>query len=374
MICPGYLNGLASHPQDRIDFPEFFAFCVDNQKSVLYYELTYKDKEVFCMDNTITGYDVGALLYSPANAHLDIVDALVQERLPQPFSLAFCLEDTVRDNAVEEAEKILSHTLERISAAEKERSFYRPLIFVRVRSPRQLLKLSEAFARFSNILTGFILPKFFSNNCDDYINGIRNGIDANLAWRYMPIFESALMIDLRTRYKQLAYVRDALDAVSDRILNIRVGGADLSQAFGLRRHVNNTIYDLQPVANLLSDIVSTFTQRYVVSGPVWEYYAGEGWDSGLRREIELDMLCGFIGKTVIHPNQIPVVNACMKVSAADYRDARQILGWAPHTSQLVCASTGANRMNEYKTHLRWADKILHLARKYGIRDVDASLS
>lgn len=325
------------------------------------------------MDNTITGYDVGALLYSPANAHLDIVDALVQERLPQPFSLAFCLEDTVRDDAVEEAEKILSHTLERISAAEKERSFYHPLIFVRVRSPRQLLKLSKAFARFSNILTGFILPKFFTDNCDDYIDGIRNGIDANLAWRYMPIFESALMIDLHTRYEQLAYVRDALDAVSDHILNIRVGGADLSQAFGLRRHVNNTIYDLQPVANLLSDIVSTFTQRYVVSGPVWEYYAGEGWDSGLRKEIELDMLCGFIGKTVIHPNQIPVVNECMKVSIADYRDARQILNWDPHTSRLVSASTGANRMNEYKTHFRWADKILHLARKYGIRDGDAPL-
>lgn len=325
------------------------------------------------MDKKITGYDVGALMYSPANAHHDIVDAIVREHLPQPFSLAFCLEDTIRDEAVEEAEEILFHTLEQISAAQNKLAFYLPLIFVRIRSPRQLRKLSQAFAPFSNILTGFILPKFFADNCDDYISVIQDATRSHLGWHYMPIFESVSMIDLHTRYKRLAYVRDAMEPVSDRILNIRVGGADLSRAFGLRRHVNNTIYDLQPVANLLSDIVSTFTQRYVVSGPVWEYYAGKGWDTGLRREIELDMLCGFIGKTVIHPKQIPVVNECLKVSLSDYQDAKQILSWDPHTSHLVSASSEATRMNEYKTHLRWADRTICLAQRYGIRDRDDPL-
>lgn len=323
------------------------------------------------MKHKLTGYDVGALMYSPANAHHGIVDTLVQERLPRPFSLAFCLEDTVQDEAVEEAEKILFRTLEQISAAREERAFYLPLIFVRIRSPQQLLKLSQLFAPFSPILTGFILPKFFADNCEAYIDVIRDAVRSHMDWYYMPIFESVLMIDLHTRYEQLAYVRDALDAVSDRILNIRVGGADLSHAFGLRRHVNNTIYDLLPVAGLLSDIVSTFSLRYVVSGPVWEYYAGEGWDTGLRREIELDKLCGFTGKTVIHPNQIPVVNDCMKVSPADYQDALQILHWDPHNAQLVSASAGATRMNEYKTHLRWADRTLRLARIYGIQGQDA---
>lgn len=50
----------------------------------------------------------------------------------------------------------------------------------------------------------------------------------------MPIFESAGMIDLRTRYENLSLVKQQLDTVSDRILNIRVGGNDLSHAFGLR--------------------------------------------------------------------------------------------------------------------------------------------
>ena len=49
------------------------------------------------MSREITGYDVGALMYCPANGHKGIVDALREERFSRPFSLAFCLEDTVRE-------------------------------------------------------------------------------------------------------------------------------------------------------------------------------------------------------------------------------------------------------------------------------------
>lgn len=184
----------------------------------------------------------------------------------------------------------------------------------------------------------------------------------------MPIFEAAAMIDLATRYQNLARVKEKLEAVSDRILNIRVGGNDLSHAFGLRRSVHDTIYDVRPVAHLLIDIVTTFATQYVVSGPVWEYFAGEGWDTGLRRELAQDLLSGFVGKTVIHPNQIPVVNDMLKVSRRDYQDACHILGWEQDAGLLVSASPDATRMDEFKTHSNWANRILHLAKAYGIRE------
>ena len=179
------------------------------------------------------------------------------------------------------------------------------------------------------------------------------------------------MIDLRHRYDRLAEVRDRMEAVSGRILNVRVGGNDFSHAFGLRRQVDQTIYQLRPVASLLTDIVTTFASRYVVAGPVWEYFAGSGWESGLRREMELDLLCGFVGKTVIHPNQIAVVNDCLKVSAADYQDACHILNWDPDSFQLVSSSAESTRMNEYNTHFRWADRIVRLAQVYGVKDSPA---
>ena len=240
------------------------------------------------MRNTLTGYDVGALLYCPANAHTSIADSLVGQRFPTPFSLAFCLEDTVSADSVAEAERILQNTLERISAAARQHTFFLPPIFVRVRSPQQLLRLAETYAPYAGILAGFILPKFFLDNCGPYVAAIRS-ISQTASYVYMPIFESAAMIPPAARQTALAEIREQLDTVSGSILNVRVGGNDLSHAFGLRRPVDRTIYDLRPVADILIDIVTTFGDRYVVSGPVWEYYSGEGWDTGLRRELEMDI-------------------------------------------------------------------------------------
>ena len=268
---------------------------------------------------------------------------------------------------VEDAEQELFQILQQISSNLTAKQFYLPLIFIRVRTPRQLRKLAALYSPFTPILRGFILPKFFVENCADYIRAIQELAVSYPSYYYMPIFESASMIDLHTRYENLALVKHQLDTVSEKILNIRVGGNDLSHAFGLRRTVHNTIYDVKPVSNLLIDIVTTFAPQYVVSGPVWEYYAGDGWEEGLRKELSLDLLSGFIGKTVIHPNQISVVNDMLKVSSRDYEDARDIAGWNPDRELLVSSSTDATRMNEYKTHLNWANKILHLAGKYGIR-------
>lgn len=81
------------------------------------------------MRSKLTGYDVGALLYCPANAHGSIVGAIVEQRFPTPYSLAFCLEDTVREDAVADAERMLRGTLSRIASAAEGGSFFLPAHF-----------------------------------------------------------------------------------------------------------------------------------------------------------------------------------------------------------------------------------------------------
>lgn len=320
------------------------------------------------MDRTLTGYDVGALMYCPANMHNTIVDSLIKEQFAKPFSLAFCLEDTINENAVADAEQYLYHTLANIAKAKKEIAFYLPHIFIRIRSVQQLEKLAKWYHEFSDILTGFILPKFFLDNCDGYIESILRMKQQGFTYNYMPIFESTAMIDPVSRHQKMVVVKQKLDAIQDLILNIRVGGNDLSHAFALRRPVDSTIYDITPVANILVDIITIYGTSYVVSGPVWEYYSGSGWDIGLKRELQLDLLNGFIGKTVIHPNQISIVNESLKVSKADYQDACTILNWKSTNDSLVSASADSTRMNEYKTHYNWACKIVRLAKVYGCKD------
>ena len=82
----------------------------------------------------------------------------------------------------------------------------------------------------------------------------------------------------------------------------------------------------------------------------------------------MDMLNGFMGKTIIHPNQIPVVNESYKVSLTDYTDAKSILNWDTTSNSLVSGNLVKERMNEFKTHYNWARQTLLLADAYGIKD------
>ena len=141
----------------------------------------------------------------------------------------------------------------------------------------------------------------------------------------------------------------------------------LCKTFGFRRHNDESIHNIKPVSNILSDIVTVFGRDYVVSGPVWEYYNGSGWDTGLLNEIKGDILCGFVGKTVIHPNQIAVANKAYMVSRKDLEDANAVLNWSKGSISMVAGSQNNERMNEYKTHAVWAEKIKILADVYGVQ-------
>lgn len=319
------------------------------------------------MKHSIINYSIGALLYSPANNDT-IVQSIVDEKFEHPFSLALCLEDTIRDDRVEAAEEKLILSLTELNKKRQQKDFYLPKIFIRVREPQQITKLAKRLGDCLSILTGFITPKFDLTNADSYIEEIKSVNTYSDSPIYiMPIFESATMIPLITRYEILYSLKAKLDCIENLVLNIRVGGNDLCHSFGLRRYNYNTIYDIAPVANILTDIVTVFGMDYVVSGPVWEYYNGEGWDTGLIRELEQDQLNGFVGKTVIHPNQIRIVNQAHAVLKTDYLDACSILNWNDSTDTLVLGNFNSERMNEYKTHTNWAKQIILLHEIYGLK-------
>lgn len=320
------------------------------------------------MKNNVNYYSVGALLYCPANK-TSIVDSIVSGKFGSKFSLALCLEDTINDNYVEEAENILKNSLKQIHIRYQTMPFYLPKIFVRVRNSEQIVRLTKAFGDSINIVTGFIVPKFTTENSKEYIHAIIKANEISAKKLYvMPIYENSSIIDLRHRYDILYELKDHLSEIEELVLNIRVGGNDLCHMFGFRRHSDESIHNIKPISNIFSDIITVYGMDYVVSGPVWEYYAGNSWKRGLVTEIKYDMLCGFIGKTVIHPNQIPIVNEAYKVSREDFNDAQEILNWNQNSNAFVAGSLAKERMNEYKTHNNWAQKILFMAEAYGIKE------
>jgi citrate lyase beta subunit len=313
---------------------------------------------------------VGPLLYCPANK-ATIAQSIIQEKFGRHFSLALCLEDTINDSFVAEAEQDLLQSLREIYTAHQDNDFFLPKIFIRVRNPQQITMLISSLKECAGVITGFIIPKFSPQNADEYIQEIiKVNESASQKIYVMPIYESSDMIDLRTRYEVLYSLKDSLRRIEDLVLNIRVGGNDLCHIFGFRRHPDESIHDIKPVSALFTDIVTVYGTDYVISAPVWEYYGGENWETGLAAEIQGDKLCGFTGKTVIHPKQIEVVNSCYRVSASDYHDAQNILGWDKNIAAMVSGSQDGERMNEYKTHINWARRIMYLAEVYGVCKMD----
>ncbi|MEY8517379.1 HpcH/HpaI aldolase/citrate lyase family protein [Lachnospiraceae bacterium 29-84] len=319
------------------------------------------------MNDFPLAYSVGALLYCPAN-NGTIADSITNERFGRKFSLALCLEDTIQDGSVKEAEEQLVRSIQSIYAKKDSKRFFMPKVFIRVRNAAQISNLLSRFGNASGLITGFIIPKFSWENADTYLHAIQEANKGSDHPIYMmPIFESPTLVNLKERYSILYELKAKLDAVQDLVLNIRVGGNDLCHVFGFRRHSNESIHKIRPVAHILSDIVTVFGADYVVSGPVWEYYDGKDWDLGLAKELNDDKLCGFIGKTVIHPKQIALVNEAYKVTLKDYNDAASILDWDASAPSLVAGSVVKERMNEYKTHYNWALRTLLLAKAYGLK-------
>ena len=163
-----------------------------------------------------------------------------------------------------------------------------------------------------------------------------------------------------------------LNKYSHLILNVRVGGTDFSSIFGLRRKLNYSIYDIRVVSDCLIDIVNFFARddKFVVSAPVWEYFSKEAYSKeilGLIKEVDLDIQNGFIGKTVIHPYQLPYVNMALSVSYEEYEDAKCIL---KNQGGGVIKGINNNKMNETNPHLNWANKIITRANIYGVRKED----
>ncbi len=317
------------------------------------------------MKDSVLYYSVGPLLYCPAD-HQGIVSSLMRERFGKNFSLAMCLEDTIADGYVEEAEKQLVLSVKTLYGALKETPFFMPKLFIRVRRAEQIEKLMQTTEEAGTLITGFIIPKFSPGNADGYIQAVfeageRVGRDIYM----MPILEDPGLIDLRHRHAFLYGLKEKLAPIERLVLNIRVGGNDLCHRFGFRRSCRETIHSITAISGIFSDIITVFGMDYVVSGPVWEYYSGEGWDTGLKKELEEDRLCGFTGKTVIHPNQIELVNAAYRVSKKDLADARAILQWDTDSGLLVSGSASAERMNEYKVHKNWARRIMMLSQVFG---------
>ena len=351
-------------------------------------------------DRNTLQYCLGATLYMPGTK--DIKDKVLHHQL-DVTSLVMCCEDAIKEEDLPLAEQnILDHMdffADKIAAGELTHDDI-PLIFVRVRNPEQFERFAERMtAKQASVLTGFNFPKFSSKNALQVLKTlvkVNNRLGVVLYG--MPILEGPEVAFHELRGQELLLLRNILEPYKELILNVRVGGTDMSSLFGVRRGINSTVYDIMPVRDALSDVLNFFNRYndYCVSAAVWEYFRAYKDDDindvikrnfhnalikgqeivnpaidGLMKEVLIDRANGFVGKTIIHPTHARFVNAMFTVVEEEYNDAVQIL----NTSGGVVKSAHGDKMNEIGPHRRWAEKIVKRAAVYGvIKNEDSVLS
>lgn len=343
-------------------------------------------------------YCLGATMYMPGTK--DFTSKILSNAMPGLTSMVLDFEDACKDEEMDAAEENVLHLLETVGSAVESGSLsddHLPLIFCRVRNPKQFRLFSAKLEKkHLRALAGINFPKFDTSNGRDYCQILRDLNERTGEIVYgMPILESESIAFIESREKELSRIREIVDENRDLILHIRVGGTDFSGAFGVRRGVDYTIYDVMTVRDCLMDIMNVFGRNndYVVSGPVWEYFRASSemkftdipivnvenvlvrrtpiFSSevdGLLREVILDKANGFVGKTVIHPTHIKFVNALSCVTREEYEDACQILD----ANSGVVKSGEANKMNEIRPHHNWAEKIYMRARAFGVIENESS--
>lgn len=341
-------------------------------------------------DPAVLAVALGATLYSPATRP-GLADDVERAARRGVMSMVVCLEDAIADDEVEAGEANLVAQLRALDG----RGTDVPLLFVRVRDPRQIGDLLGRLGDAAALISGFVLPKFGVMAGGAFLDALEDAaVRTGLRLLAMPVIESPEAVYAETRAEMLHDVARLLAKHRSRILAVRLGATDMSAAYGLRRPPDLTIYDIRPVASVICDVVNILGRAdgtgYVVTGPVWEYFsAGERMFKpqlrqspfeaqqavplrqrlitsdldGLIREVHLDKANGLIGKTVIHPSHVAAVHALSVVTHEEYCDAADILGVAGGGAM---ASSYANKMNEAKPHRAWAQRLMLRAQVFGV--------
>lgn len=322
-------------------------------------------------------YAVGGLLYMPAS-NTKIANKIITGEYSFIKSMVLDLEDSLGDDLVGFGIRTIQDTINKLATAVEsgELSYSMiPLIFIRIRDFGQMTKISKMLKGNMKYISGFNIPKFDSLNSDKYIEEFRevSNTYTEKTLYIMPIIENKSALYRQLRMENLLKINDGLRTITNNVLNIRVGGADFCSVFGIRRGIEDNIYDIGVVRSVLNDIVNVFGKSYIVSGPVWEFFENKEntsdtrWKTGLEHELYKDRLNGFFGKTSIHPTQLPIIQKSLIVKNDEYLEAVSILGMNENSIG-VKKSISGNRMNEVKTHTNWARKVVGTANIYGVKE------
>ena len=230
-------------------------------------------------------------LYAPGNDPRKIEKALASEA----DAVVLDLEDAVAPNRKEEARESVSEVL---------RSRPSKPVFVRVNAPGSALAEEDIGAISGPHLSGLRLPKTESAEA---VRGVAKrletlGCEAGIQC----LIESALGLELAPE----------ISRSHERVVGISLGEADLTADLGVR--------DEAGLLYARSRVVAT-ARAAGLPGPVQSVYTNVRDTDGLRQSTEVGKNLGFLGRSAIHPAQIPAINEVFTPTEEEVAEAERLL-------------------------------------------------
>ena len=147
-------------------------------------------------------------------------------------------------------------------------------------------------------------------------------------------------------------------AASPRVVGLQAGWGDLIEPLGIDR------YNAPMIEALLLAI-------RIAAGEsnVWAYdgaYANIRDAEGYTREAEASRRLGFVGKSCIHPSQVPLANAVFRPTDAEIAHSLQVVVAARDAAAKGVGAFTVNGKMVDAPFIRRAESILALARKLGL--------
>lgn len=306
-------------------------------------------------------YALGASLYMPATRS-DIWQVICRDKLTNINSVIICLEDAVSESDVEMAlqqlQTLLNRWAEYLTALtpnnanklDTPQPFERPLVFIRPRHPQMLKQLAD-FAHIE-LIDGFVLPKVDMISLSNWRIACQFINDDSLL---MPTLETAAVFNPIHNQELAVALRKAFDQP---IFALRIGGNDLFASLRMRRPHNSSVYN-SAIGSLIYQLLGCFVPHgFYLTAPVFEYL---DQPTLFMQELTQDVSLGLVGKTVIHPSQIPLVHQAFCVPASVLDEAQAILD-----SEAKAVFKYNNTMLEPATHRAWAMEVIERSHVFGV--------
>lgn len=117
----------------------------------------------------------------------------------------------------------------------------------------------------------------------------------------------------------------ALAAAHPRVAGLQLGLGDLFEPLQIARHDRAALHQVMLQLRLAAGEAGV----YAYDGAYAAFQDAEGF----RAEADMARQLGFLGKSCIHPSQVPLANAAFQPTAAEIARAQQVLAAAAHAEQ-----------------------------------------